>query len=403
MTAISRWEGPATGPGQVVTTTLDVVIPVYNEEAGLAASVVRVREHLARLPWSFAITIADNASTDGTAVVARRLAHAHPEVRVLHLAEKGRGRALKKAWSTSDAEVLVYMDVDLSTDLNALLPLVAPLLSGHSDLAIGSRLQHASRVVRGPKREVISRGYNLLVRGALRTRFSDAQCGFKAIRADVAREVLPLVEDDAWFFDTELLVLAERAGLRIHEVPVDWVDDPDSRVDLARTAYDDLRGLARLGRSLVSGRLPLTEVSERLGRASADAGGGRLGLQLGIFAIIGVVSTVAYAGLYLLLRGVMDPLWANAAALLVTALGNTAANRRFTFGVRGRAGVVRHQAQGLLVFLVGLSVTTGALWLLRSLGGDHRAVEVAVLTVANLAVTVMRFVALRVWVFARRR
>ncbi len=402
MTALSRWEGPATGRGQVVTTTLDVVIPVYNEEGGLAASVVRVREHLARLPWSFAITIADNASTDGTAVVARRLAHAHPEVRVLHLAEKGRGRALKRAWSTSDAEVLVYMDVDLSTDLNALLPLVAPLLSGHSDLAIGSRLQHASRVVRGPKREVISRGYNLLVRGALRTRFSDAQCGFKAIRADVAREVLPLVEDDAWFFDTELLVLAERAGLRIHEVPVDWVDDPDSRVDLARTAYDDLRGLARLGRSLVSGRLPLAEVSERLGRASADAGGGRLGLQLGIFAIIGVVSTVAYAGLYLLLRGVVDPLWANAAALLVTALGNTATNRRFTFGVRGRAGVVRHQAQGLLVFLVGLAVTSAALWLLRVLGGDHRAVEVAVLTVANLAVTAMRFVALRVWVFARR-
>ncbi len=405
MTALSRHERPAPGAAQVVVTTLDVVIPVYNEEGGLAASIVRVREHLARLPWSFTITIADNASTDGTAVVARRLAHAHPEVRVLHLAEKGRGRALKKAWSTSESEVLVYMDVDLSTDLNALLPLVAPLLSGHSDLAIGSRLQHASRVVRGPKREVISRGYNLLVRGALRTRFTDAQCGFKAIRADVAREVLPLVEDDAWFFDTELLVLAERAGLRIHEVPVDWVDDPDSRVDLARTAYDDLRGLARLGRSLVSGRLPLVEVSERLGRASADAGGGRLGLQLGIFAIIGVASTVAYAGLYLLLRGVVDPLWANAAALLVTALVNTAANRRFTFGVRGRAGVVRHQAQGLLVFLVGLAVTSGALWLLRALGlggGDHRAVEVAVLTVANLAVTVMRFVALRVWVFVRR-
>ncbi len=296
-------ERPALGT-ETATTTLDVVIPVYNEEADLEASVERVRDQLARLPWSARVTIADNASTDGTAVLARRLAHRHPDVRVVHLAEKGRGRALKKVWSTSDAEVLVYMDVDLSTDLNALLPLVAPLISGHSDLAIGSRLRHGSRVVRGPKREVISRGYNLLVKGALRTRFSDAQCGFKAIRRDVAREVLPLVEDDAWFFDTELLVLAERAGLRIHEVPVDWVDDPDSRVDILRTAYDDVRGIARLGRNLVTGRLPLAEVSERLGRASADAGAGRLGMQVSMFALVGIASTLAYAVLYLLLRGV---------------------------------------------------------------------------------------------------
>ena len=145
------------------------------------------------------------------------------------------------------------MDVDLSTDLNALLPLVAPLLSGHSDLAIGSRLTRGSRTLRGPKREVISRGYNLLLRGTLRARFSDAQCGFKAIRSDVARELLPLVEDTSWFFDTELLVLAERAGLRIHEVPVDWVDDPDSRVDIWRTARDDVRGIARLGWALLRG------------------------------------------------------------------------------------------------------------------------------------------------------
>ncbi len=272
----AAWEAPRTAAvAAVATTTLDVVIPVFNEEADLEASVLRVRDRLAVLPWSSRITIADNASTDGTAVVARRLARAHADVRVVHLAEKGRGRALKKVWADSDAEVLVYMDVDLSTDLNALLPLVAPLLSGHSDLAIGTRLRHGSRVVRGPKREVISRSYNLL-RGALRTRFSDAQCGFKTIRADVAREVLPLVEDDAWFFDTELLVPAERAGLRIHEVPVDWVDDPDSRVDLLRTALDDVRGIARLGRSLVSGRVPLGEVSERLGRVSPDAGAGRV-------------------------------------------------------------------------------------------------------------------------------
>jgi putative flippase GtrA len=402
MTAVQQ---PVGGAGAATAvTTLEVVVPVHNEEAVLAASVTRVVEHLASLPWSFRVTIADNASVDGTAVAARRLAHAHPEVEVVHLAEKGRGRALRRVWSDSDAAVLVYMDVDLSTDLNALLPLVAPLVSGHSDLAIGSRLRHDSRVQRGPKREIVSRGYNLLVRSTLRTRFSDAQCGFKAIRREAARELLPLVEDNAWFFDTELLVLAERAGLRIHEVPVDWVDDPDSRVDIVRTAIDDVRGIVRLGRGLVSGRIPVADAGGRLGRASADAGSGRLGLQVAMFALVGVASTLAYAALFLLLRQLTGAFTANLLALLLTAVANTAANRRFTFGLRGRTDALKHQAQGLLVFLVGLGVTSGALWLVDATGGSaHPGVEVAVLTAANLAVTVMRFVAMRAWVFTRRR
>ena len=243
---------------------LDVVVPVHNEEVALTDSVQRLHRHLCGLPYSFRITIADNASVDGTALVVHRLSHEYDEVQAVYLPEKGRGRALKLVWSSSLADVLVYMDVDLSTDLNALLPLVAPLLSGHSDLAIGSRLTRGSRTTRGPKRELISRGYNLILHGTLHARFSDAQCGFKAIRSDVARELLPLVHDTDWFFDTELLVLAERAGLRIHEVPVDWVEDPDSRVDILRTARDDLRGVARLGWALVRGRPPLAEVTARL-------------------------------------------------------------------------------------------------------------------------------------------
>ncbi len=150
----------------------------------------------------------------------------------MRLEQKGRGRALHQVWSDSDAQVLAYMDVDLSTDLAALAPLVAPLISGHSDLAIGTRLGRGSRVVRGAKREFISRSYNLILKTTLSARFSDAQCGFKAVRADVASALLPHVADTGWFFDTELLVVAERSGLRIHEVPVDWVDDPDSTVDI---------------------------------------------------------------------------------------------------------------------------------------------------------------------------
>lgn len=226
---------------------LDVVIPVYNEERDLEPSVRRLHEYLSRtMPFSSVITIADNASRDGTLAVAERLAADLPGVRVLHLDAKGRGRALRAAWLKSDALVVAYMDVDLSTDLKALLPLVAPLISGHSDIAIGSRLARGARTHRGPKRELISRAYMLILRLALGAGVSDAQCGFKAVRTSVARDLVPRIEDQTWFFDTELLILAQRAGLRVHEVPVDWTDDPDSRVDIIRTAIDDLRGVMRL-------------------------------------------------------------------------------------------------------------------------------------------------------------
>ncbi|HTR74468.1 MAG TPA: glycosyltransferase [Solirubrobacterales bacterium] len=227
--------------------TVEIAIPVYDEEMALEGSVRRLHSFCAeQLPYSFRIVIADNASEDGTATIGARLAAELDAVAYLRLSEKGRGRALRRVWSRSDAAVLAYMDVDLSTGLEALLPLVAPLISGHSDLAIGTRLARGSRVVRGPRREVISRTYNRLLHLALRSRFSDAQCGFKAGRAQAIKALLPHIEDQAWFFDTELLVLAERSGLRVHEVPVDWVDDLDSRVDIVHTALDDLRGIARL-------------------------------------------------------------------------------------------------------------------------------------------------------------
>ena len=159
--------------------------------------------------------------------------------------------------------MFAYMDVDLSTDLNALLPLLAPLLSGHSDVAIGTRLARGARVIRGPRREIISRCYNLLLHATLGTGFSDAQCGFKAIRADAARALLPLTTDTGWFFDTELLVLAERAGLRIHEVPVDWIDDADSRVNIIATALADLRGIIRLGTGLARGTISVPVLRTR--------------------------------------------------------------------------------------------------------------------------------------------
>ena len=355
---------------------IDVVVPVYNERAALEWSIRRLHRFLsAEFPFSWRIVVADNASTDGTPAIAARLREELPGVELLRLDRKGRGRALRAAWSASRARVVCYMDVDLSTDLRALLPLVAPLLSGHSDLAIGTRLAHGARVVRGPKRELISRSYNRLLHATLRARFSDAQCGFKAVRRDILDELLGHLRDDGWFFDTELLVLAERRGLRIHEVPVDWVDDPDSRVEIVRTAIDDLRGVARLA------------AASRVAR----------------FVCVGLASTVAFGLLFLLLREPLGAAPANALALALTAVGNTAANRRLTFGLRGRGGLLRQHALGAVVFLLTLGLTSGALAVLHGLiRRPPRAVELAVLVVASTGATATRFVALRTWVFARR-
>jgi putative flippase GtrA len=405
---------PAARPGTVPVDlagpqpVLDVVIPVYNEETDLEPCIRRLHAHLAEhVSYPYRITVADNASTDTTLQVAERLAREFPEVAVHHLDEKGRGRALNAVWLASDAAVLAYMDVDLSTDLAALGPLVAPLLSGHSDLAIGSRLARGARVVRGPKREFISRCYNLILKSTLAAKFSDAQCGFKAIRADVARALLPHVEDTGWFFDTELLVLAQRAGLRIHEVPVDWVDDPDSSVNIVKTATADLKGIARVTKATFTGEIPISRLREQLGRQpiGVEAPGvpPRLVTQLVRFAAIGVSSTLAYLVLFLLLRTAVGAQPANFTALLVTAIANTALNRRLTFGIRGRTGAGRHQFEGLIVFGLGLALTSGSLALLNGSTTPGLVLEITVLVLANLAATILRFLLLRGWVFNPRR
>jgi putative flippase GtrA len=386
----------------------EIVIPVRNEERELAPSVRRLDAYLNdRFPFTARITIADNGSTDGTWAQALALAAELPPVRAVRLERPGRGGALRSIWSASDAGVVAYMYVDLSTDLNALLPLLAPLFSGHSDLAIGTRLARGARVIRGPRREAISRGYNLLLHATLGTGFSDAQCGFKAIRADAARALLPLTRDTGWFFDTELLVLAERAGLRIHEVPVDWIDDADSRVSVISTARADIRGIIRLGTGLARGTISVPVLGNPsppgLRPQAGDPRAGRYGQlvgQLARFVVVGVASTVAYVLLYLLFRGVVTAQAANAASLLLTAVANTAVNRRFTFGIRGRMHAARHQLRGLIAFGIGLAVTSGALAALHAVSArPSRAAEVAVLVAANLVATVVRFALYRGWVF----
>ncbi|HEX3787970.1 MAG TPA: bifunctional glycosyltransferase family 2/GtrA family protein [Pseudonocardiaceae bacterium] len=388
------------------SATVDIVIPVYNEERALPGCVEVLHGYLAdRFPFDWTITIADNASTDATPVVAAGLAARHDRLRVLTLDRKGRGLALRHAWSFSPADVVVYMDVDLSTGLDALLPLVASLVNGHSDLAIGSRLAAGARTVRGPKRELLSRGYNALIRAVHGARFSDAQCGFKAARTEVLRPLLRHVQDDSWFFDTELLLLAEHNGLRVHEVPVDWVEDTDSRVHIGRTVGEDLRGLIRVARAKASGAATVADLPRRPEPrpihpdaviARRDTG---LLWQLLSFAVIGGLSTLATLLLYAWLRQWWPPLAANLVALVVTTLLNTEANRRLTFvGVRGSSS--RVHLQGLLVFGLYYALTSGALLVLdATVARPSRLLELAVLLAASVVGTAGRFVLFRAWVF----
>ncbi|AUZ35451.1 sugar translocase [Arthrobacter sp. PGP41] len=384
---------------------LEIVVPVFNEESVLEKSIIELANYLKlEMPASWQITIADNASTDNTPIIATRLAEDMPNVAYRRLDVKGRGRALRDAWSASTAEVLAYVDVDLSTDLAALPPLVAPLLSGHSDISIGTRLGQSSRVSRGPKREFISRSYNFLLKRTMQVRFSDAQCGFKAIRADVARTLLPHIEDNGWFFDTELLIIAERSGLRIHEIPVDWVDDPDSRVDIKQTAIDDIRGLIRVAGSLVRGSIPVQAIYAELGRRPIvpQSRPSFFG-QVIRFGMVGGISTMAFALLYLLFQGPLGAQQANFFALLLTALGNTAANRRFTFGINGPEKLFTQQFQGLVVFALAWSITSSSLLVLHAITPNSSStMELVTLTGANILATLMRFVLLRIWVFRVR-
>lgn len=388
------------------TALVDVVIPVHDEEGALPGCLEVLQRHLAEsFPFRWCITVVDNASTDATLRVAHELAERSDRVRVLHLDSKGRGLALRTAWGYSDADVVVYMDVDLSTGLNGLLPLVAPLVNGHSDLAIGSRLAPDARTVRGGKRELISRCYNRIIRWSHGARFSDAQCGFKAVRTDVVRPLLEQVRDDSWFFDTELLLLAEYNGLRVHEVPVDWVEDVDTRVDVVHTAVDDIAGLVRVARAKVTGAGRVSGLPRRPApkpahpRAVLAEPKNGLLWQVVSFGAIGALSTGITAVLYALLRGWWPPLVANLVALVLTTLWNTEANRRFTFlNQSGSAG--RVHLQGLLVFALYYVVTSGALLALQAVNPDpSRWLEVLVLVISSVLGTALRFVLLRSWVF----
>jgi len=229
--------------------SIDIVIPVYNEQQALEKSITTLfnflTENLKDFDWK--IVIADNASLDNTFQIAKKLSEKNPQkISALRLEQKGRGRAVKKAWRESRADIVSYMDVDLSTSLDHLRGLFEGLEKGF-DIAIGSRLKRGARVKgRTLKREIISRCYNMLIKLMFLTKFSDAQCGFKAVTRKVVQTLIPHIKDNEWFFDSEMLIVGEKAGYGVYEVPVLWIDDPGSTVKVMKTASGDIKGLIRL-------------------------------------------------------------------------------------------------------------------------------------------------------------
>jgi putative flippase GtrA len=378
------------------TFEVEVVVPVHNEAAGLEASITTLRRYLDEsFPFRTLVTIADNGSTDGTALLAQRLASTLDGVAAMMLTRKGRGYALRAAWSASRADVVAYMDVDLSTSLPALLPLVGSVVSGHSDIAVGTRLARGSRVVRGPKRELISRAYNHVVRLSLHSRVSDFQCGFKAIRRECALQLLPLVEDDAWFFDTELLVTAERLGLRISETPVEWTDDPNSSVDIVATVADDLRGIWRIARVRHVGH-----VGAQRAAAAGAAGTPATADQLLSFAGVGVLSTLSYLLLFTLGWSTLGPWAANAAALAFCTLVNTALHR----SLARRSPAARPSPPSFVMVIavlygVSLAATTAAIAVAGALVGPSLVADAVAATIASCGASLARFSLLRGWAF----
>ncbi|HVB90712.1 MAG TPA: glycosyltransferase [Acidimicrobiales bacterium] len=377
---------------------VEIVIPVFNEAPHLKERITTLRNFLNEsFPFQTLVTIVDNGSTDGTGIVAAGLAETMEGVAALSLPRKGRGYALRTAWSRSTAHVVAYMDVDLSTSLTGFLPLVAPLLSGHSDVAVGTRLAPGARVVRGPKRELISRAYNLLLKLSLHSHISDAQCGFKALTRESALRLLPHVENDEWFFDTELVVTAERLGLRTSEVPVDWVDDPDSRVRILSTAMEDLRGIWRIShrRSRHQVRQQRNGSPSGFQHVTAD--------QLLSFGGVGILSTLSYLLLFALGRPLVGTFGSNAVALAFCTLVNTSVHRTLSRGphrgARQASPRLRFLAFAGGLFTISFVLTTLALSVADAAAGPSLGFELLAVTVANAVAALLRFSVLRARIF----
>jgi glycosyltransferase involved in cell wall biosynthesis len=357
--------------------SLAIMLPVYNEAPTLKRSIASLQPFLSdpilTSNAQVKVVLVDNASTDDTSQIGAELADEYDNVEYLRLEHKGRGYALKTAWLQSDADVVAYMDIDLSTSLAHLNDLVLPLLNDEADIVFGSRLSKNSSVTgRSLTREVLSRGYNKLLKFFMAADFKDAQCGFKAIRRDVFEKLAPNIKDKEWFFDTELLLQSEYNKYRMLELPVVWVDDPDSKVKLARTVRADLKGMARVYRK----EKPYAPFH-----------------RLFSFGVIGLITTVGYGVMYYLLTRVLHPQLAILLTLSAMTLINVSLNRHFTYRKTTSADISIHYIVGVTAFLLSWAISGGGLYVIEKIHGPFSAVHETFIVVGlSLVGTVIKYV-----------
>lgn len=352
-----------------------LVIPIYNEEKIIENTVRETIKYLnENTKYSYILVVADNASTDSSPEIVKNLQKEIPFLEYVRLPKKGRGLALHTVWKDFNAEVVAYMDADLSSPLTSLPNIIDPILNNESDVTFGSRLLPPGQAInRKGKRELTSQGYNFLLQFILGATFKDAQCGFKAISKEKFNQVEEEIKNQNWFYDTELLLISQYKGLRLKEVPITWVDDPDSSVKVFKTIVENLKEM---------GRVYFTYRPESVF------------IKLFKFAIIGVLSTVGTALLFFLLRFVLDPQLANIVSLSTATILNTIANKRFAFKNKTKDPWGKTIIISAISFLLFWIPTAGSLWLLHNFFGveDNYALETFIVMVASFFGTLMKFI-----------
>jgi glycosyltransferase involved in cell wall biosynthesis len=214
-----------------------LTVPAYNEENILEKNVNLILKYMGANFNNFKIVIANNGSTDKTNDIAKKLAKDNNEILLITTKKRGKGLAIKNSWLKFDADIYAYMDADLSTSLRDFSKLINAIKEGN-DISIGSRYLKKSVVKRGLNRAIFSKLYNQLLALLFKTNVKDMQCGFKAVNEDIIKKHIPRIKDDSWFFDTELVIMAENQGYTIKEIPVSWKSNPESKLKIIKVGFE---------------------------------------------------------------------------------------------------------------------------------------------------------------------
>ena len=348
-----------------------LMLPIYNEEEQLESSMRTVFDYATKnlSEYDWRVHVGDNASKDKSKEIYTKLHNENPTRFTFRtLDKKGRGLNLRDSWLKEEYDIAIYMDVDLSSDINAVKNMVDQIRDRKADLSVGSRLLPASKVIgRKLLREITSRGYVFIIKTLASTKISDFQCGFKAISKELALKIVPEVEDNTWYFDTELILLTEKSGYKVYECPVRWTDDPGSTVKVWKTATDDLKGLYRTLKQKKWLRLAINEEVKKKYKSTLFD----FLIQFSKFFFIGGVSLLINWGVMLLTQRVIhmevvfsigdtqikDYMIGAVLGFIVSAIANYFLNKKFTFNNKLKA-YGKQMTKFFMVSIIGLILNT---------------------------------------------